>query len=418
MRFFLFAIALAVAVLGCSDGKLNLLIVFWGDSEEPSSSSREREEPKSSSSVVILSSSSIISSSSADVLSSSSEEELPSSSSKEISSSSLTPSSSSSSGSRGTRSSSSKGYEDYPALEEGASGVQKGWASRYWDGCKPSCSWYENIYDFENNKYLIPPWANSWTICRNCDVKNNEMPTWFEHPSTDQWWQGYLGTASGCDPNNMDYWVRSSTYQKWQADNPTYPLSPAYTCWDMAPHIINDTLAYAFAATSAEKKQCGHCFLLQFDGGNHFGIPRDTHTAIKGKNLVVMSSNIGPDVEKNQFDIMIPAGGLGAHDGFSTQIGVAANDLGTNPGGLLSTCIYSTDYYKTNREWLQNCVIEKCNKVFGNKAKELLDGCLFMADWYMAADNPTLVYKEVPCPQYLIDKYKSKIDLEPPPKIW
>jgi hypothetical protein len=306
---------------------------------------------------------------------------------------------------------------DYPVLELSAPDVQKGWASRYWDGCKPHCSWYENIRDYQNNQYYIPDWASSWTICKNCDVNNNEMPTWFEHPNTDQWWQGYLGTASGCDPNNMSYWLSSSTYSKWKADNPNYPDSPAYTCWDMAPHIVNDTLAYAFAATSPEESRCGKCYLLQFDGSDYYNPtrPRDTHRALKGKSLIVMSSNIGGEVAKGQFDILIPGGGLGAFDSFSKQIGVAASDLGPTMGGLLSACIFSTDYFTTNMEFLQNCVREKCRNVFGNKAKELLDGCLFMADWYMAADNPTHVYKEVSCPQYLIDRYKSKVDLEPPP---
>jgi hypothetical protein len=252
------------------------------------------------------------------------------------------------------------------------------------------------------------------------------MPTWFEHPNTDEWWQGYLGTASGCDPNNMDYWIKSTTYFKWQAEHPTYPVSPAYTCWDMAPHIINDTLAYAYAATPCNDNLCGKCFMLQFDGGDHFepDRPRATHRELKGKTLIVMSSNVGCDVEPGQFDILIPGGGLGAFDAFSTQIGVAAGDLGKNPGGLLSSCIAESGDYWANAtvESLQNCVREKCHDVFGNKAKQkstdLLNGCLFMADWYMAADNPTLVYKETTCPQYLIDKYKSKVDLEPPPRNW
>jgi hypothetical protein len=217
----------------------------------------------------------------------------------------------------------------------------------------------------------------------------------------------------------MSDWQRSSTYQDWVSNNPDYPPnSPAYTCWDQAPYIINDTLAYAFAATSMEESHCGKCFVLQFDGGNNFDIPRDAHRAIKGKTLVVLSSNVGGDVAAGQFDIMIPGGGLGAFTtGLPTQIDVPADDLGEVMGGLLSTCIHSGDYYKTPMETLQSCVRERCRRVFGNKSKDLLDGCLFMADWYMSADNPTHVYKEVECPQYLINKYRSKLHTEKPPDL-
>jgi hypothetical protein len=303
---------------------------------------------------------------------------------------------------------------DYPDLEVDQPGVKKGWASRYWDGCKPHCSHLgpEHIGNPE-------PWA----ICRNCDKNNNEMPAYYLHPDADEWWPGmYVGTPSGCDPHDIDLWQRSPAYAQWKTANPAYDGSPSYTCWDMAPHVINDTLAYAFAATPSNESNCGKCFQLQFDGDDHYnlGTPRDTHRAIKGKTLIVLSSNVGHEVEKDQFDIMIPAGGLGAFpEGFPSQIGVARDDLGKNPGGFLSTCIEEVkgDYYKTEMKELQDCVSEKCRKVFGNKSKELLDGCLFMADWYMAADNPTLVYKQVECPQYLTDKYRSTIHTTKPPPL-
>ena len=40
----------------------------------------------------------------------------------------------------------------------------------------------------------------------------------------------------------------------------------------------------------------------------------------------------------------------------------------------------------------------------------LLKGCNWFADWYMAADNPTYNWEEIECPQYLIDKYKTTIN--------
>ncbi len=400
MRFiYIIAVFIGIAVvLGCSDGKLNLMLVLWAEDEsEPLSSTSYEERSSSSSEETPYFSSSLYSSYSSSPLSSSSYSSSSEGQAPSSSSSTNPPSS----GSRGPRSSSSINQVEFPPpLEEDGIIVKKGWASRYWDGCKPHCSRTEHV---EN--------TTPWAICRNCDKDNNEMPAYYLHPDAGDVWKGmYLGTPSGCDPHDMDMWAKA----------PAYNNSAAYTCWDMVPRVINDTLAYAFAATSAEESHCGKCFQLQFDGGDYFnpGRSRETHRALRGKTLVVLSSNVGGDVAKGQFDIMIPAGGLGAFNGFSSQIGVAEDDLGARMGGLLTTCIEGVDYFKTNMEVLQNCVREKCNKVFGNKAKDLLDGCLFVADWYMAADNPTHVYKEVECPQYLVNKYRSTIHTEKPPPLW
>ncbi|MDR1812557.1 MAG: hypothetical protein LBQ87_07005 [Candidatus Fibromonas sp.] len=386
-RSLIAAAVLAMLATGCTDGKFNLLLVLWAEDEGSSSSSEE---------TIPYSSSPSLYSSSSQLSSSGFSPSSPSSSSEE----GQAPSS----GSRGPRSSSSLNEVEYPPpIEEGAKDVKTGWASRYWDGCKPHCSRPEHVED-------TAPWA----ICRNCDKNNNEMPTYYKHlgPDSGKYWPGeYLGTPSGCDPHDMNIWKES----------PDYNGSAAYTCWDMAPRIINDTLAYAFAATSMEESYCGKCFQLQFDGGDHYNPDkaRDTHRENKEKTLVVMSSNVGGDVGIGQFDIMIPGGGLGAFTtGFPTQINVVEDALGKTMGGLLSTCISSVDYYKTSMEVLQECVREKCRNVFGSKAKELLDGCMFIADWYMAADNPTHVYKEVECPKYLVDKYRSTINTEKPPPLW
>jgi hypothetical protein len=415
----LVAVLLGVAALSCSDGKLNLLLFVYGDDEEkePGEIIEGPIIESSSSEVPLPPSSSSFSSSSL----SSSEEPLPISSSSipALSSSSVVQPPRSSSSNKSVRSSTSvkvnrngEEYVDYPTLDEGAPGVTKGHATRYRPPRPPHCSREEHVKNTQ-------PWA----ICKNCDKNNNEMPAYYLHPEASVNWPGmWLGTPSGCNPHDMDLWQSSQTYRDWVSANPAYPPnSPAYTCWDQAPHVINDTLAYAFAATSMNGDRCGKCYMLQFDGGENFaGIPRDAHRALKGKTLVVLSSNVGGEVEENQFDIMIPGGGLGAFTtGFPTQLGIPADDLGKNPGGLLSSCIAeSGDYYKIgNIEYLQNCIREKCRKVFGNKSKDLLDGCLFIADWYMAADNPTLISKEVECPQYLVDKYRSKIHTEKPPPL-
>jgi hypothetical protein len=401
MRLFWFAIILTFVVLGCSDGKLNLLLVFWGDSEEPSSSSFERNQEESSSSRLSSSSLEIPPSSGEEPPTYSSGEEPPPLSSGEV-----PPPSSSSRGT--TRSSSSKEYLDYPVLEEGAEGVFYGWATRYWDGCKPHCSWLEHNV----NKQSPKPWNG---ICKNCDKNNKEVTTYERHQTWTEWWAGYLSIKSSCDPQG-------------------HP-NPTYACWDMAPIAINDTLAYGFAAMSPEIAECGVCYQLVFDGGwNDKELPRPTNRAVRGKTMIVMASNIGYDVEYNntmrngrigtQFDILIPGGGVGAFNSVSDQLGLNINQVGEGYGGLLNHCLNNgvnevlkdsirDGSHRASVAQMQECLRIEC-KNFA-KSPELYNGCLWHADWFMAVDNPTLHYKKVDCPKYLIDKYYSSIDTGPPP---
>ncbi len=414
MRLFLLTIALVLAVLGCSDGKLNLQLVFWGDHEESSSSVKPKSSSSSSSITVIVvvpSSSSIyVSSSSLPLSSSSIEQELPpsSSSSEEIYSSS----SSSSSSTRGIRSSSSKVlYEDYfPPLEVGAKGVKKGVTTRYWDGCRPSCSFIGNIGK-----------PNPWIISRACAKDGtSEIPLIYLNPRSNEW--GTYYTAVPCAKEADQAWPRSQTYKDWVSDHPDFPKeSHAYTCFDMAPHVVNDTLAYAFAATLETTLACGKCAQLQFNNDwTYDSKPRVTHRALKGKTLIVMANNTGT-VGENHFDIMIPGGGLGAFDCFSEQIGLPKGSfppqLGRVMGGLLSDCIfpagedaakYGTTSDRFTLDTWQKCLSDKCHKAFDGKPKNLLDGCLWHAEWFMAADNPEVEWIEVPCPKYFTDKYNSK----------
>jgi hypothetical protein len=251
-------------------------------------------------------------------------------------------------------------------LAAAANAQQKGWMSRYWDGCKPNCSWVEKAQH-------IPG-----TICKNCDINDNEIDATGDNPSS-------------CDGGN------------------------AYTCWDMSPFADpNDpNKAYGFAATPGTGDQCGKCFEIVFDGGfqHHYQGNENgyaPHAALKNKVLIVMSSNIGHDVSSGQFDLLVPGGGVGQFDSFSNQLGINVSDLGERYGGFLSDCEKSVGYDGATVLQFQTCLRNKCNSVFGDPKHALLkDGCNFYADWFMAAGNPTLTYKEVECPQVLVDKYKE-----------
>jgi len=413
MRLLLLMASLAFILLGCGeDSKLNLLLVYWGehDGDEPSSSSKAI--------IKISSPSQPIPYSSQPTLSSASNPNYSSSALPIYSSPSGIP------------------LENIPPLEAGGPGVQKGWASRYWDGCKPTCSWPSNIWDNGNPE----PYA----IARNCDAFNREMPTYFLDPRTspDDPWNPprYMGTQCAKESPTNDIRIlfrQSTTYQEHLLRNPLFPTDPnndgAHTCFDMIPVAINDTLAYAFGATPGGAKSCGKCYQIQFDGGwePHPAAPRVTHSALKGKTLIIMASNTGHDVGSGQFDIMIPGGGTGAFDCFSSQLGktLLETNRGHKNGGLLTSCFWEdgvtgvqelrdAGWSATLEEW-QACLRKKCRLVFSNIPNDpngsLLKGCLWHADWYMAADNPTVLYKEVECPQYFKDKYKSTIDVTPPP---
>jgi hypothetical protein len=160
----------------------------------------------------------------------------------------------------------------------------------------------------------------------------------------------------------------------------------AGTCATQAPVIVNDEYAYAFAATSGSWVSCGKCYMLSFNGQAEGG----AKPSINGKKLIVMVSNIGYDVHEGQFDIMIPGGGVGAFSGCQ-KMGISC--AGAQYGGLLTTC-----------KGDKSCLIEQCNKEYGNNAN-LKNGCLFLANWLDAADNPKHTFQEVECPQALKDKY-------------
>ena len=225
-----------------------------------------------------------------------------------------------------------------PKVVSGAQ-TKSGYATRYWDSCKPHCAWE----------------GKGGPVARTCQA--------------DGVTKAGSGESSVCDGGN------------------------AGTCFDQTPQIVNDTIAYAFAATPGGGNDCGKCYMLTFKGtgASATSTPtNDHHRKIKGKHLIVMSSNIGYDVSHNQFDLMIPGGGPGAFNGCG-KMGISC--AGAQYGGFLTTCNYKKD-----------CLIDMCNKEYGNNTS-LKNGCLFLANWMDAANNPEVDFVEVECPQALKDKY-------------
>lgn len=227
------------------------------------------------------------------------------------------------------------------------------YATRYWDCCKAHCSWTGNLF-------------------------SQSLP---------------LGTCSKEDvhqqnPNIVSACVSATT-------------SAAFTCHDNIPWAVNNTHAYGFAAVPATGDVCGSCFELKFTGNGQYGQNLGA-AALKEKVMVVQATNIGYDVSHEQFDVMIPGGGVGAFDACSFQWGVSKDKLGVQYGGFLSAC-QQLHGHSAAHEVYKRCVIQKCDDLFGDSKFPLLhSGCKFFVDWYEVADNPVLTHRPVACPSELV----------------
>jgi hypothetical protein len=220
----------------------------------------------------------------------------------------------------------STGLGPGPALPD-VNSTKVYWASRYWDCCKPHCSTNGNI-----------PACGS-------DGKSSNNGT------------------SACSGGS------------------------SYTCYNQAPRAVGDNVSYGYVAVPSP--QCGQCYHLQFTGTGHSSMTDPGSKNIKGKHMIVKISNTGGDVAGNQFDMMIPGGGVGQNaNTCTTQWKVSSSDLGPTQGGFLTGC---TGTYTAKKD----CVRQKCMLLPDG---DLRKGCLWFVDWYQAADNPNFVYEQINCP--------------------
>jgi hypothetical protein len=104
-----------------------------------------------------------------------------------------------------------------------------GYATRYWDCCKPSC-------------------GNSHTCAADGVTRND-------------------GQKSSCQGGS------------------------AYECYDMSPQVVSDTMAYGFAAFNGAS--CGTCFQLTFTGASNDGTQDQGSKALCGKSMIVQVVNTG-----------------------------------------------------------------------------------------------------------------------------
>ncbi|HYP99499.1 MAG TPA: hypothetical protein VER96_12585 [Polyangiaceae bacterium] len=221
----------------------------------------------------------------------------------------------------------STGLGPGPTLPDVPTSNKVMWASRYWDCCKPHCSTNGNIKS-----------------CGADGVSQN-------------------GGGSACSGGS------------------------AYTCYSQAPRAVGDNVAYGYVAVP--NPQCGTCYNLQFTGTGQFNAKDPGSVWLTNKHMIVKVSNTGGDVAGNQFDMMIPGGGVGQNANTCTgQWKLSSSDLGPVQGGFLTAC---TGSYAEKKE----CVRAKCMKLPDG---DLRKGCIWFVDWYGAADNPNFRYESIQCP--------------------
>jgi hypothetical protein len=149
-----------------------------------------------------------------------------------------------------------------------------------------------------------------------------------------------------------------------------------FQCWHLAPWQVGPNVSYGFVAHN--EGNCGDCWQLDFKGGG-----------MDGKSMIVQKVNTG-GIQTNQFDILIPGGGVGDFDACTNQFPSVSN-WGERYGGFALRCQYDP-----------NCTRNMCNEAFSNYPM-MLDGCLWYVEWMNTADNPNVLYAPVQCPQAIRD---------------
>ena len=225
-----------------------------------------------------------------------------------------------------------------------------GYATRFWDCCKPHCGWTQNV-------------PSGMSPLKTCQQDGVTM-----HSNYD--------VQSSCNGGS------------------------GYMCYNYIPWAVNGSLSYGFSATSSGDV-CGRCYELQFTGEGHHGSNPGAE-ALGGKRMIVQIINIGGDVGGGQFDLLIPGGGLGAFNGCTNQWGIPSSELGVQYGGLLTAC--QKEFGSQDHEALKSCVRDKADELFSSRGlNQMADGIDWFVDWFEVADNPNLVYREISCPQELIN---------------
>ena len=147
----------------------------------------------------------------------------------------------------------------------------------------------------------------------------------------------------------------------------------SYMCGSQQPWAVDANLAYGFAAVRLAGKTEGEtacaCYELKFTNG-----------PVANKTLVVQSIGNGSNPNGNNFELLIPGGGVGIFNGCQSQYGAPADGWGSRYGGISSQA--------------------DCSKL----PADLQPGCNWRFGWFQNANNPSATFTRVKCPAAITAK--------------
>jgi hypothetical protein len=126
----------------------------------------------------------------------------------------------------------------------------------------------------------------------------------------------------------------------------------------------------------------------------------------QSKKMIIKVQNTGYDVGSAQIDLAIPLGGVGLFNAYSSQLGVSASALGEQYGGALKSCQLSLGT-GAGAAQMKSCVQGYCDRLFGSFPTHKA-ACYWFVNWYEVADNPSVSYQSVSCPQALNDGWSGR----------
>jgi hypothetical protein len=227
---------------------------------------------------------------------------------------------------------------------------KEGSLTRFYDCCKPSCSWAENASK-----------GGATGVAAVCKF-DGKTP----HPDG-------AGSKNGCE-NGVDV------------------QNAGYACTDMNPRIdpADPNVSYVYAASPRE---CGKCYEFVFDGDQKDKPPglgdktltvrKGVNAPLVGKKLILQVINTGAEGEygPNHFDIMMGGGGVGFNNACKNQFPDVPS-WGEVWGGF-------------NKDQKASC------ETLPPGQKE---GCLWRYEWANGFENPSGKFKQIKCPEVLTAK--------------
>ncbi len=241
-----------------------------------------------------------------------------------------------------------------------------------------SAAWFAGYCDASCGR-CVPEGGSVVPMAPDCSAENLPNVTGGDGFATRYWdcCQTHCGQSSGHRCSQDGTSTTGSTQSACSGGD-------SFACYDEAPRAVSTCLAYGHIAKT--NPNCGGCYRIQFTGQGEHNANDVGSKLIQGKQMIVKVTNTGGDVAGNQFDLMIPGGGVGMFNACSRQWGTS--DLGAQYGGFLSEC---TGTHSAKKE----CVRQECMKIPAGKAR---DGCLWFVDWFEVADNPKFTSQSTNCP--------------------